>query len=69
MSHIPFIKGYDSNVEVQRSHVDSYYNWHMYIPLYTSCTWITIIAMTNNLTDSIFGDSFYLGPRVWIDLQ
>ena len=29
----------------------------------------TIITMTNTLTDMTFDDSFYLGPRAWIDLK
>ena len=29
----------------------------------------TRIITTNNLTDMIFDDSFYLGPRAQIDLQ
>ena len=41
MSHLPCIKGCDS-------HVDSYYNWHVYIPLYTSCTWIALNNYNSN---------------------
>ena len=48
MSLLPCIKGCNSNVEVQRSHFKSYYNWHIYIALYTSCTWIALNNYNSN---------------------
>jgi len=29
----------------------------------------TIITMTNNLTDMIFDDNFYLGPHIYLKIR
>jgi len=42
----------------------SCYKWNNYLALNTMyCIALDIIKMTNNLTDMIFYDSFYLGPH------